>query len=152
MHPPRSTIASLLFVISAFGIGLAALKENDLQGIGLSMLMIIGLLGAAFGAAPTRAPSRTGKRRRRRMGGGDRRRSEFCPRDNSKPAFHIESASDDARWSQHVNVFQAPRTFRRMNLKSSGGFSIPAKNAMDRQARIFDAENSGRKCGRVHRT
>ncbi len=51
MHPPRLTIASLLFVISAFGIGLAALKENDLQGIGLSMLMIIGLLGAAFGAA-----------------------------------------------------------------------------------------------------
>ena len=51
MHPPRLTIGSLLFVISAFGIGLAALKENDLQGIGLSMLMIIGLLGAAFGAA-----------------------------------------------------------------------------------------------------
>ena len=50
MHPPRFTIGQLLFIIVAFSIGLAALKENDLKGIGLSMLMIIGLLGAALGA------------------------------------------------------------------------------------------------------
>jgi hypothetical protein len=50
MHPPQFTIGSLLFIVAAFSIGLAALKENDLKGIGLSMLMIIGLLGAALGA------------------------------------------------------------------------------------------------------
>ena len=50
MHPPRFTIGSLLFIVAAFSIGLAALKENDLKGIGLSMLMIIGLLGASLGA------------------------------------------------------------------------------------------------------
>ncbi len=34
-----------------------------------------------------------------------------------------------------MSTFFKPRArFRRMNLKSSGGFSIPAKNAMDRQA------------------
>jgi hypothetical protein len=52
MHPPRFTIGSLLFLVAAFGVGLATLKGNDLEGIGLSMLMIIGLLGAAFGACP----------------------------------------------------------------------------------------------------
>ena len=50
MHPPRFTIGSLLLIVAAFSIGLAALKGNDLRGIGLSMLMIIGLLGAALGA------------------------------------------------------------------------------------------------------
>ena len=50
MHPPRFTIGQLLLIVAALGIGLAALKGNDLQGIGLSMLMIIGLLGAALGA------------------------------------------------------------------------------------------------------
>ena len=50
MHPPQFTIGQLLFIVAAFSIGLAALKGNDLQGIGLSMLMIIGLLGAALGA------------------------------------------------------------------------------------------------------
>ncbi len=63
MHPPRFTIGSLLFIVAAFSIGLAALKENDLKGIGLSMLMIIGLLGAAFGAG-----SDAGAGRRRRAG------------------------------------------------------------------------------------
>ena len=52
MHPPRFTIGQLLFIVAAFSIGLAALKENDLRGISLSMLMIIGLLGAAIGAGP----------------------------------------------------------------------------------------------------
>jgi hypothetical protein len=50
MHPPRFTIGSLLFIVAAFSIGFAALKDNDLKGISLFMLMIIGLLGAAFGA------------------------------------------------------------------------------------------------------
>ena len=63
MHPPRLTIGSLLFIVAAFSIGLAALKENDLKGIGLSMLMIIGLLGAAFGAC-----SNAGADRRHRAG------------------------------------------------------------------------------------
>ena len=57
MHPPRSTIGSLLFIVAAFSIGLAALKEKDLEGIGLSMLMIIGLLGAAFGACFDAGPA-----------------------------------------------------------------------------------------------
>jgi hypothetical protein len=52
MHPPRFTIGQLLFIITAFSIGLTALKGNDLSGIGLSMLMIVGLLGAALGACP----------------------------------------------------------------------------------------------------
>jgi hypothetical protein len=60
MRPPRSTIGSLLFIVAAFSIGLAALKENDLKGIGLSMLMIIGLLGASLGAC-----SDAGRPRRR---------------------------------------------------------------------------------------
>jgi len=50
MHPPRFTIGQLLLIVAALSIGLAALKGNDLRGIGLSMLMIIGLLGAALGA------------------------------------------------------------------------------------------------------
>jgi hypothetical protein len=50
MHPPRFTIGQLLLIVTAFSIGLAALKGNDLRGIGLSMLMIVGLLGAALGA------------------------------------------------------------------------------------------------------
>jgi hypothetical protein len=50
MHPPRFTIGSLILLIAAFGIGLAALKGNDLRGIGVSMLTIIWLLGAALGA------------------------------------------------------------------------------------------------------
>ena len=57
MHPPRLTIGSLLFIVAAFSIGLEALKENDLKGIGLSMLMIIGLLGAAFGACSDAVPA-----------------------------------------------------------------------------------------------
>jgi hypothetical protein len=52
MHPPRFTIGQLLLIVTAFSIGLAALKGNDLSGIGLSMLMIIGLLSAALGAGP----------------------------------------------------------------------------------------------------
>jgi hypothetical protein len=52
MHPPRFAIRQLLFIVAALSIGLAALKENDLSGIGLTMLMIIGLLGAALGACP----------------------------------------------------------------------------------------------------
>ncbi len=50
MHPPRFTIGSLLLIVAAFSIGLAALKGNDHRGIGVSMLTIIGLLGAALGA------------------------------------------------------------------------------------------------------
>ena len=50
MHPPRFTIGQLLLIVAALGIGLAALKEDDPRGTGLSMLMIIGLLGAALGA------------------------------------------------------------------------------------------------------
>ena len=50
MHPPRFTIGQLLLIVAAFSIGLAALKGNDLRGIGVSMLTIIGLLGAALGA------------------------------------------------------------------------------------------------------
>ena len=50
MHPPRFTIGQFLLIAAALGIGLATLKENDLRGISLSVLMIIGLLGAALGA------------------------------------------------------------------------------------------------------
>ena len=50
MHPPQFTIGQLLLIVAALSIGLAALKGNDPKGIGLSMLMIIGLLGAALGA------------------------------------------------------------------------------------------------------
>ncbi len=57
MHPPRLTIGSLLFIVAAFSIGIAAMKENDLKGIGLSMLMIIGLLAPPSGPVPTRAPA-----------------------------------------------------------------------------------------------
>ncbi len=52
MHAPRFTIGQLLLIVAAFSIGLAALKGNDLKGIGLSVLMIVGLLGAALGAYP----------------------------------------------------------------------------------------------------
>jgi hypothetical protein len=50
MHPPRFTIGQLLLIVAAFSISLAALKGNHLWHIGLSMLMIIGLLVAALGA------------------------------------------------------------------------------------------------------
>ena len=63
MHPPRLTIRSHLFIVAAFSIGLVALKEKDLSGIGLSMLLIIGLVGAAFGAC-----SDAGADRRHRAG------------------------------------------------------------------------------------
>jgi hypothetical protein len=52
MHAPRFTIGQILLIVAAFSFGLAALKGNDLKGIGVSMLMIIGLLGAALGACP----------------------------------------------------------------------------------------------------
>jgi hypothetical protein len=63
MHPLRFTIGSILFIVAALSIVLAAMTDNDLKGIGLSMLMIIGLLGAAFGAC-----SEAGAGRRRRAG------------------------------------------------------------------------------------
>jgi hypothetical protein len=50
MHAPRYTIGSVLFIVAAFSIVLAALKASDVRGIGLTMLMIIGLVGAALGA------------------------------------------------------------------------------------------------------
>jgi uncharacterized membrane protein YeaQ/YmgE (transglycosylase-associated protein family) len=59
MHPPRSTIGSLLFIVAAFSVGLAALKEKDVKGVGLSMLMIIGLVGATFGACSDAGAGRT---------------------------------------------------------------------------------------------
>jgi hypothetical protein len=49
MHPLRFTIGHLLLILAALGIGLAALKGNDLEGSGMSMLMIIALLLAALG-------------------------------------------------------------------------------------------------------
>jgi hypothetical protein len=52
MHSPRFTIGQILLIVAAFGIGLAALMGNNIDGIGMSMLMIIGLLGAALGASP----------------------------------------------------------------------------------------------------
>jgi hypothetical protein len=63
MHPHKLTIGSLLFLVAAFSIGLETLKEKDLESIGLSMLMIIGLLGAALGAC-----SDAGAGRRSRAG------------------------------------------------------------------------------------
>ena len=57
MHPTRLTIGSLLFTVAAFSIGLVTLKENDFKGIGLSMLMFIGLLGAALGACSDAGPA-----------------------------------------------------------------------------------------------
>ncbi len=50
MHPPRLTIGSLLLIVAAFGVGLAALKGDHIWRIGMSMLTIVGLLGAALGA------------------------------------------------------------------------------------------------------
>jgi hypothetical protein len=61
MHPPRLTIGSHLFIVAAFCAGLVAMKEKDFDGIGLFMLMIIGLLGAAFGAC---SDAGAGQRRR----------------------------------------------------------------------------------------
>ena len=59
MHPRQFTIGQLLLIIVAFSIGLAALIGNDLKGIGLSMLMIIGLFGdrprGTFRRGPARA-------------------------------------------------------------------------------------------------
>jgi hypothetical protein len=50
MHPPQFTIGRLLLVVAAFCIGLASLEGHNVWFIGLSMLSIIGLLGAAIGA------------------------------------------------------------------------------------------------------
>ena len=50
MHPPRLTIGSLLLIVAAFSVGLAALKGNHIWVSGMSMLTIFGLLGAALGA------------------------------------------------------------------------------------------------------
>jgi hypothetical protein len=52
MHPPRLSIGSLLLIVAALGVGLAALKEDDLRSISLSMLTILWLLGSALGACP----------------------------------------------------------------------------------------------------
>jgi hypothetical protein len=50
MHLPRFTIGSFALVVAALGVALASLKGNHLWFIGLSMMTIIGLLGAAIGA------------------------------------------------------------------------------------------------------
>ena len=57
MHPPRFTIGSILFIVAAFSAGFAALMEKDLEGIGLSLLMIIGLSVPPSVHVPTRAPA-----------------------------------------------------------------------------------------------
>ncbi len=51
MHPPRPTIGSLLLIVAAFGVGLASLKGNHIWIGGMSILTILGLLGAAVGAS-----------------------------------------------------------------------------------------------------
>ena len=50
MHLPRFTLSRHLFVVAACGVGFASMKGDHLWFIGLSMMTIIGLLGATIGA------------------------------------------------------------------------------------------------------
>ncbi len=61
MHPPRFILGRHLLVVAAFSVGFASMKGNHLLFIGLSMMTIIGLLGAAIGADP--GASRPGRSR-----------------------------------------------------------------------------------------
>jgi uncharacterized membrane protein YfcA len=56
MHPPRFSIASLLLIVAAFGVALAALKGNHVWFQGITIMTVLGLVGAAIGASPE--PSR----------------------------------------------------------------------------------------------
>jgi|GEM_PF-6154982 len=50
MHLPRITLGSLLLVVAALSVGFASLKGNYLWFLGVSLMTIVGLLGAAIGA------------------------------------------------------------------------------------------------------
>jgi hypothetical protein len=55
MHPPRFTVGRHLLIVAACGVGLASMQGNHLWFMGLSMMTVIGLLGAAIGAGPEAA-------------------------------------------------------------------------------------------------
>ena len=55
MHPPRFTVGRHLLVIAACGVAFASMKGDHLWFMGLSMMTVIGLLGAAIGAGPEAA-------------------------------------------------------------------------------------------------
>jgi hypothetical protein len=48
---PRLTIGQLLLIVAASCIGLASLNGNHIWFMGLSVMTIVGLLGAALGAS-----------------------------------------------------------------------------------------------------
>lgn len=50
MHPPRLTIGRLMLVVAASGVGFASLQGNHVGFMGLSIMAVLGLLGAAIGA------------------------------------------------------------------------------------------------------
>ncbi len=58
MHPPRFTTGRHLLVIAACGISFASMQGNHLGFMGLSIMIVVGLLGAALGASPQ--PARSG--------------------------------------------------------------------------------------------
>jgi hypothetical protein len=51
MHPLHISIGSLLFLIAAIGVGLAALQGNHVWFSGLSLLAFLALLIFAVGAS-----------------------------------------------------------------------------------------------------
>jgi len=63
MHLPQFTISSVLFMIAAFGVGIASLQGNHLWFSGLSLLTTLSLVISAIGAnsdSGRRRPSSTG--------------------------------------------------------------------------------------------
>ncbi len=50
MNSPRLTIGRLLLLIAAFGVVMAALQGNHVWFQGVSIMTVVGLLGAAIGA------------------------------------------------------------------------------------------------------
>ena len=58
MCPLRFTIGRLLLIVAAFSVGFSALQGNHVWFLGMSVMTLVGLLGAAIGAGP--GPSRPG--------------------------------------------------------------------------------------------
>lgn len=52
------SIGRLLLITAAIAVGLAALRGNHVWFLGMSVMTLIGLLGAAIGAGPD--PRRSG--------------------------------------------------------------------------------------------
>ena len=52
MYPPPFTIGRLLLIVAALGVCLASLQGNHIWFMGMSIMIAVGLLGAAIGADP----------------------------------------------------------------------------------------------------